>query len=299
MQSEAADGRADKARSNLKGIAWALAATVCFVAVTGIVRHLGSTMHPAQAAFLRYLFGGIFLIPVLMRLNRSDWRPRRLLRHAIRGLSHGIGVGLWFFAMTKLPIAEVTALGFTSPLFVTVGAALFLGESLRIRRLTAILIGFVGTVVILRPGGEHIISIGAAAMLTAAPLFAVSMLLAKHMTRDESPAAIVAFMGIFVTLTLAPMSIYVWRTPNLEELLFLAATAGIATLGHVCLTRGYALADMTVTQPVSFFQLLWAAVLGYIAFSEVPDMWTWIGGGIIVASATYIAHREARLGKQS
>ncbi len=265
-----------------------------FVCVTGIVRHLGSDLNPVQAAFIRYAFGFLFLAPVILRLGRRPPTLRRLGLHAARGLVHGIGVMLRFFAMTRIPIAEVTSLSFTAPIFTTIGAAIFLGETLRLRRIVAVACAFAGTLVILRPGFAEV-DIGAMAQLLAAPLFAISLLIAKRLTETETPATIVAYMGIFVTLTLMPPALYVWRTPTLEELSWLFLTALSATLGHLCMTRAFQATEITVTQPVSFLQLIWATLLGFYLFGEQPDVWTWAGGAIIVASATYIAHREARL----
>ena len=186
---------------------------LCFVAVTGVVRHLGSDMNPIQAAFVRYAIGVVLLLPTLLAVPRGALRLPRLAPHVLRGLTHGIGVMLWFYAMTQIPIADVTALGFTSPIFVTLGAALFLGERLRLRRMIAIATGFVGMLVILRPG-LNTIELGAAAMLLAAPLFAASMLLAKRLTAAQRPGEIVAFLSVFVTLVLMPPALYVWRAPN-------------------------------------------------------------------------------------
>jgi len=263
-----------------------------FVGVTGIVRHLGSDMSAPQAAFIRYAFGILLLAPILLRLRMADLASSRLGLHALRGLVHGVAVMLWFYAMARIPIAEVTALGYTAPIFTTVGAALFLGEILRLRRIVAVLIGFAGALVILRPGIIEV-ELGALAQLTAAPLFAASFLLAKKLTETESSGAIVALMSIFVTLILLPPALLAWRTPTWEELFWLFMTASLATLGHYTLVRAFRAAELMVTQPISFLQLVWATLLGLYAFGEEPDLWTWIGAGIIVASATYIAHREA------
>ena len=205
---------------------------------------------------------------------------------------HGIGVMLWFYAMARIPIAEVTALGFTAPIFTTIGAALFLGERIRARRVGAVLLGFAGTLVILRPGIE-IIDPGAAAMMLAAPLFAASLLISKKLTRSESNSAIVAHMAVFVTLVLLPPALWVWRPPTWEELALLLLTAVLATAGHFTMTQAFRSADITVTQPASFLQLLWATLLGFYVFGETPDLWTWVGAGVIVVSASYIAHRES------
>lgn len=279
--------------SNLQGILWMMATGVLFVAVTGIVRHLGTDMSPVQAAFIRYLFGLILLIPVFIRMGELLRPPKLLGLHAVRGVIHGIGVMLWFFAMARIPIAEVTALGFTAPIFTTVGAALFLGERLRFYRIGAVLMGFGGALVVLQPGFQAI-NLGSLAQLTAAPLFACSFLIAKRLTNVESSTAIVAYLSVFVTLTLLVPALLVWRTPTLIELAWLFATASCATAGHYTLMQAFRAADITVTQPIQFLQLVWATLLGLLLFGEQPEVWTWVGGGMIVASATFIAHREGR-----
>jgi drug/metabolite transporter (DMT)-like permease len=278
---------------NLRGIFWMMTTGVLFVGVTGIVRHLGTDMNPVQAAFLRYLFGLLLLLPVFLKVDSFLREPRILGLHAIRGVIHGCGVGLWFFAMARIPIAEVTALGFTAPIFTTLGAALFLGERLHLHRVGAVLMGFGGTLIVLQPGFQDI-NLGSIAQLVAAPLFACSFLIAKRLTRTESSPAIVAYLSIFVTLALLPPTLLVWRTPTLAELGLLFATAFLATLGHYTLMQAFRAADLTVTQPIQFLQLVWATLLGLVVFGEQPEVWTWVGGGVIVASATYIAHREGR-----
>ena len=275
----------------LKGIAWMMVTGFFFVGVTGIVRHLGSDMNPVQGAFIRYLFGALMMIPLLLRLKRIELTGARYGLHISRGIVHGIAVMLWFFAMARIPIAEVTALGYIAPIFTTIGAAMFLGETMHMRRIGAVVIGFVGMLVILRPG-LHVINIGAWAQLTAAPLFAVSFLISKKLTDTESSTAIVAALSVFVTLTLLPGAIMVWRTPTSEELIWLALTAAFATAGHFTLTQAFRAAEITALQPVQFLQLVWATILGLVVFDEQPDFWTWVGAAIIVGSATYIAHRE-------
>lgn len=278
---------------NLQGILWMMATGVLFVAVTGIVRHLGTDMSPVQAAFIRYLFGLVLLLPVFFRMGSLLRAPSEFGLHAARGVIHGIGVMLWFFAMARIPIAEVTALGFTAPIFTTLGAALFLGERLHLYRIGAVLIGFSGALVVLQPGFQSL-NIGSLAQLAAAPLFACSFLIAKRLTGVESSTAIVAYLSIFVTLVLLPPALIVWRTPSWVELGWLFATASCATAGHYTLTQAFRAADITVTQPIQFLQLVWATLLGLLVFREQPEVWTWVGGGMIVASATFIAHRESR-----
>ncbi len=281
------------ATANVRGIGWMLVTGLFFVGVTGIVRHLGTDMAPVQAAFLRYVIGLAMISPLLFRAARTPIVSKRMGLHAVRGIVHGVGVMLWFYAMARIPIAEVTALGFTAPILTTVGAALFLGERLQIRRIGAVLVAFGGAMVILRPGVEAI-QIGALAQLAAAPLFAASFLLAKKLTETESSASIVAYLSVFVTIVLLPPALMVWRTPTWEELGWLSVTAALATAGHFTLTLAFKATEITVTQPFSVLQLVWAAALGFYAFGEQPDAWTITGGALIVGSATYIAHREVR-----
>ena len=279
--------------STLKGIAWMALTGLLFVAVTGIVRHLGTDMSPVQAAFIRYAMGVVIMAPIILRVRWTRIASGRVGMFLTRGLVHGAGVMLWFYAMAHIPIAEVTALGFTAPIFTTIGAALFLGEKVRARRIGAVLMGFAGALIILRPG-IAVIDPGAIAQLVAAPLFAASFILAKKLTETDPTRVIVGGLTIIVTLVLLVPAMLVWRTPTPVELGWLFATASFATAGHLTLTQAFRAAEITATQPVAFLQLVWATLLGYYAFGETPDMFTWIGAAVIVASATYIAHRELK-----
>ena len=276
----------------LVGIGWMLVTTLLFVCVTGIVRHLGSDIPAVEAAFLRYSIGLFLVLPAFLPLLRQPPSAGQMKIYAGRGFLHGIAVMLWFYAMARIPIAEVTALGYTSPIFVTLGAAFFFGEKLHLRRIMAVVIGFVGAMIIVRPGFQEISS-GQLAQLTAAPLFAASFLLAKGLTRAVNPLLIVGMLSLFCTLTLLPGAILQWRDPTLEEVLWLSLTALFATTGHYTLTRAFEAAPLTVTQPVGFLQLVWAALLGTLVFGEALDPYVFIGGGIVVAAVTYISHREA------
>jgi drug/metabolite transporter (DMT)-like permease len=276
----------------LEGIGWMLLTTVLFVCVTGIVRYLGSDIPAVEAAFIRYAIGLALVLPALLPLVRQ-WPRAALMKVFIaRGIVHGIAVMLWFYAMARVPIAEVTALGYTAPIFVTLGAAYFFGEKLHVRRIMAVVIGFVGAMIILRPGFQEISS-GQLAQLTAAPLFAASFLLAKALTREFSAVQIVAMLSLFCTCMLLPGALLQWRDPTLEEVLWLSLVAAFATAGHYALTRAFAAAPLTVTQPVGFLQLVWAAALGILVFGEALDPFVFLGGGIVVAAVSYISHREA------
>lgn len=280
------------------GVIWMLVTGLAFVAVTAIVKHIGGGVPPAEAAFLRYALGLVFLIPMLRPLIKANLQRRQIILFGWRGAVHSIGVILWFFAMTKIPIADVTAMNYLSPVYVTIGAVLFLGEKLAFRRILAIVAALVGALIILRPGFREV-SIGHIAMLFTAVLFAASYLIAKRMTDEVSPIVVVAMLSITVTIGLAPFAIAQWVTPTLAQVGWLFLVAVFATMGHLTMTLAFRAAPMTVTQPVTFLQLVWAATLGAVVFGEPVDGWVVIGGLVILVSVSFISWREAVLKRRA
>ncbi len=276
------------------GIFWMLVTGLCFIMVTALVKYMGPRLPSAEAAFLRYAMGLVFLLPALGVLRNAHLSRRQWGLFGLRGFLHAMGVILWFFAMTRLPIAEVTAMNYLAPIYVTVGAALFLGEKLAVRRIVAVIMGLAGAVIILRPGFREV-SPGHIAMLFAAVVFAGSYLLAKMLSDEVKPAVIVSMMSIFVTLGLAPAAFPVWITPTTTEITILAGVAFFATAGHYTMTLAFAAAPVTVTQPVTFTQLIWATLLGALFFDEAVDVWVILGGCVILGSVIFITWREAML----
>jgi len=285
-------------QSNLLGCLWMVAGGLLFVAVTVLVRHLGSDMPAVEAAFIRYSIGVVLLLPMLWRMRWRGIRPGSFKLYFFRGMLHGAAVMLWFFAMARIPLSEVTAIGFSTPVFTALGAILIFREQVKTRRMMAIAAGFVGTLVILRPG-FHAIEAGSLAQLIAAFGFAGSFLLAKQMTQRDSSADILVMLTIFCTLALLPGAIYYWRQPTLVEIGWLALVAVFATAGHYAITRAIGYAPLTVTQPLSFLQLVWAIIFGYWLFDEIPDSWVIFGALLIVGSVSYLAHREAVAARRS
>ena len=270
-----------------------VAGGLLFVAVTISVRYLGSDLPAVEAAFIRYLIGIVLLLPAIWHMRGRLLRNGNMKMYVSRGVVHGVAVMMWFYAMARIPLAEVTAIGFSTPVFTALGAIFIFGEQVRARRMLAIAAGFVGTLIILRPGFQSI-EAGSLAQLVAAVFFAASVLFAKHMTRSASSADILVMLTIFCALALLPGAIYYWREPTIGEIAGLALVAVFATAGHYAITRAIAAAPLTVTQPLSFMQLIWAILFGYLLFDEVPDTWVIVGGLVIVAAVSYLAHREAR-----
>lgn len=284
----------EQADRPVAGLLWMVLTGAMFVAVTAIVKHVGDRVPAPEAAFLRYLLGLVFILPLLGVLRREGMTRGALALYTARGAAHTVAVMLWFYAMTQIPIAEVTAMNYLSPVYVTIGAALFLRERLALRRLTAIGAALLGVAVILRPGFREV-SPGHLAMLVTAVGFAGSYLMAKRMTGLASPTMIVAMLSITVTIGLAPFAAAVWVTPTPTEIGWLLLVAAFATAGHFTMTMAFRSAPVTVTQPATFLQLIWASLLGWAVFGEALDPWVLAGGAIIVAAVTFIAWREAVL----
>lgn len=277
---------------NVQGMFWIVTSGLIFSCFMALVRYVGTTMDPIQTSFLRYGLGLVFLTPFFLRVSAPDLKAMRWKLHLLRGLMHGTGVMLWFYAMSRIPLAEVTAIGFTAPVFATVGAALFLGERIRLPRITAVAVGLMGAMLIVRPGFADV-DPGAVAMLIAAPLFACSDLIAKALTRKETGPAVVAYLSIIVTLVTMGPALAVWKWPTPEEWALVVCIAGLATVGHLAMTQGFKVGEISAIAPARYIQLLWSALIGFALFSEVPEIWTWVGAAIIVAAALFIARREA------
>lgn len=280
--------------SPIAGVLWMLATGVLFVGVTAVVKFLGDDIPAAQSAFLRYLLGLPFLLPMLAPLRAARLTGRQLSLFAWCGVFHTIAVTLWFYAMTQIPIAEVTAMNYLSPVYVTLGAAFFLREALPPRRLIAVLAALAGAIIILRPGLREI-SPGHVAMLATAVFFAGGYLIAKLLSGQVSAIVVVAMLSITVTIGLAPLAWWVWVPVTLPQIGWLFLVACLATAGHYTMTRAFAAAPVAVTQPVTFLQLIWATALGALVFSEPVDIWVVLGGMVILLSVTGLALMEARL----
>ena len=281
----------------VSGIFWMVVTGLCFICVTALVKYMGPRLPSAEAAFIRYGFGLVFLLPALGSLKAAHLSRRQWGLFSLRGALHAVGVILWFYSMTRISIAEVTAMNYLAPIYVTIGAALFLGETLALRRIIAVLLGLAGAVIILRPGFRELTG-GHFAMLIAAVVFGGAYLLAKVLADEVRASVVVGMMSLFVTLFLAPVAYYAWIAPEWTEVVILAAVACFATAGHYTMTLAFAAAPLTVTQPVTFLQLVWATALGALVFAEPIDIWVIIGGFVILGSVTFITWREAMLNRQ-
>ena len=282
---------------SLVGILWMVITTILFVGVTASVRFLDGEVPAPQAAFLRYLIGTLLLTPALISLIKVKPNKPLMKKFVLRGFVHSFGVTMWFYAMSVMPVAEVTAIGFLTYIFVSIGACLFLNEKLHKHRLTAIIISFIGALIILRPGFKEIGN-GQIGMLIATIVFTLSYLIAKIVSKERSSAEIVAMLSLFTTIFLIPTAIYSWEPLSIKALIVLTFTAVIATLGHITMTKAIKSAPMVVTQPILFLQLVWASMVGLFIFDENFDPFVISGGTVIMICVCYVSYREHKLGKK-
>ena len=274
------------------GIALIVIGSAFFASMHGAVRFVSATVHPFEIAFFRNLFGFLVFTPMLLRSGLMLLHTRRLGAHVGRGAINSFTMLAWFTALSLIPLADATALAMTGPLFVTMGAMVFLGETVRARRWIALGVGAAGTLVIIRPGFAEV-SVGALLVLFTALSVSASKLIAKSLTRTDQTATIVAYLALTMMPITLVAALLVWRWPSLTELAWLAAIGVIGSCGHLCFVKAYTFADVSAVEPITFTRLIWAALIGYLAFAEFPDLWVWTGGGMIVAATSYIAHREA------
>jgi drug/metabolite transporter (DMT)-like permease len=267
-----------------------------FALMMVLVRHVSATVHPFEAAFFRNLFGLAFMMPWLLRSGVNALATRRMGGHVMRALFGLSAMLCLFMALSLMPLAEVTALTFAAPLFATVGSALVLKERVRLRRWTATLVGFLGVMIILRPGME-VISPAALVALAAAALMAGAMVSVRSLARSEHPAAIVIYFGLLVTPMSLVLALFVWTTPTLELLFWFLLLGLAATAGQILMTRAFAAAEASAVMPFDFSRLIFVSLFGMMLFGEMPDGWTYVGAAIILAAAAYITHHESRAGR--
>ncbi|MDP2004327.1 MAG: DMT family transporter [Rubrivivax sp.] len=280
----------------VRGLLWSTASGVLFCLLNALLRSLSQQLDPMQAQFLRYLFGLLVLLPLVWHGGLTAYRPKNLAGQFTRGAVHTVGLVLWFLALPHLPLADMTAIGFTTPLFVLIGAGLFLREPLHWDRWLATAIGFVGVLIVVGPllssagGGWHLL------MLASAPVFAASFLITKVLTRTETSGVIVVWQALSVTLFSLPMALWTWQPPSATQWLGFAVCGLLGSTAHYCLTRSFRAADISSTQSVKFLDLLWASALGWLLFADLPTQTTLLGGAVICAATLWVARRENRRG---
>ncbi len=280
-----------------RGIILMLLSTLGFSTMHVLIRHLAASLDPIQIVFFRNFFGLVVFLPWFLRHGLAPLRTNQLKLHALRAGLNVCAMAAFFYALGMTPLARVTALSFTAPLFAAILSVLVLGEVFRLRRWTATLCGFLGTLVILRPGFAEI-DLGSLLALGAALLWGCTLIVIKVLTRTESAMTITSYMNILLMLLSLVPALLVWRTPEGAQWFWLLAIGVLGTLAQVAITQSLKEADTGAVMPFDFFKLIWVAIMGYLFFAEVPGLFVWLGGTIVFASASYIAIRENRLARE-
>jgi drug/metabolite transporter (DMT)-like permease len=285
-----------KLSPNLRGIVWILIGTILFSMTDVMVKQLGRKFDPLELSFFRYLMGFLILAPVFIGMGVKNLKTKRIGIHFLRlVLAAAAQVGV-FYSVINLPLADATAFYFTKPLFTTIVAVIILSEIVSKRRWVATAVGFVGVLVMVRPGVEAIHP-AAFVAIASALTFAIGNVLIRVMAKTEPPNRILFYYHIGGLLIFLPPAIWVWRTPVGIEWFLLAAIGSLTTAAMVCFVRAYTIGEANVVGSVEYIRLIYAAAFGYFIFAEIPSPWTVAGAAIIVISTIYITRDEARRGK--
>jgi drug/metabolite transporter (DMT)-like permease len=277
---------------NLRGALWILGGVVLFSVMSVFIKYLGPSLGSSTIAFFRALFGFMVILPFALSTGLTGIKTDRPVLHLFRGLLGTSAMICGIYAVTHLALADAIALSFTRPLFLIVFAVLFLGEVVRIRRWAATAVGFVGVLIMIRPGGD--IDVATWIALLGAMLVAATFVTVKKLSATERPSLMMFYFGIIsISVTLVP-ALVDWHEPTSTELLMLAGAGIFGVTGQLCVVRGLKVGEATAVAPFDYARIIFAAAIGYWLFGEVPDVWTGVGAAVIIAASLYIAHREAR-----
>jgi drug/metabolite transporter (DMT)-like permease len=280
----------------LRGMAWVMLSGLIFVCLNTILRGLAMEMNALEVQTLRYIAGGLALAPLVVRGGARAFMPASgVAGQMARGLVHSASLMIWFIALPHIPLAETTAIGFTAPIFVMIGAVVFLKETMIWERWVAAVIGFAGVLVVLSGGLTGGVGYYSLVMLSAQPLAAGSYLITKALTRHDRAEVIVLWQAITVSAFTLPFALAGWTWPNATQWALLVGCGLLGSVGHYSLTRAFIVADISATQPAKFFDMVWSSALGWLAFSEIPTRDTLIGAAIILAVTTWLARRERNI----
>lgn len=283
---------------NARGALWMIASGLGFTVMALLIKLLGDRLDSFQIAFFRCLIGFLAILPFVARYGISSLRTRSLGIHALRGIFGLVAMFASYYAIARMPLASYTALSFTKPLFSTLLAALILQEVVRWRRWTATLMGFVGVLVMVRPGAG---TFDLAALFALADALSIAFLvtLVKRLPPGETTLVMLFYFGVVSTVASLPPALLTWRAPTAEELALLVGIGVLGVLSQSFWIRAYRAGEASVVAPFDYLRLLFAALAGFLAFGEMIDRWEVAGAAIIVVSTVYIARREARLRRQS
>ncbi len=271
-------------------------ATLSFSCMHTAIKHVGDDLHPFEIAFFRNFFGLIALFPFFLKYGIQPLKTKRLGLHFARVFLNIGSMLAFFYAISITPLAEVIALSFAAPIFATFLAIFIFKELVGLSRWIAIFTGFLGTLIILRPGLDEM-GLGPLLAIASAITWGGAVIVIKSLSRTDSSVTITAYMVLLLTpMSLVP-AVFFWSWPSLIEFFWLALIGIFGTIGHLSMNQAIKLAPTNVVMPIDFIRLIWVAILGYFIFGEQPDAFVWIGGAMIFASALWVAHSENFLRK--
>jgi len=248
------------------------------------------------AGFFRFFLGLVIILPYIIKNKDAVLKTTHLKQHFLRAILGLPAMLIYFSALVLLPIEKLTAISFVVPLIVTILAVFFLGEKIYIYRTLALILGFSGMLVIIRPGFVDI-SIGVYMVLFSALLWSINIIITKKISKDDSAITILAYQSIFMSLLSFFIVLFFWEMPSLKTFIYLILAAMCGTVLHLTLNHAFKLVDVSMTQPYSFLNLVFASIIGYFVFDEMPDFYTWIGALIIFTGVLIISYREMKLDK--
>jgi len=281
---------------NARGAVWVSLGTVLSSFNDALIKLLGQSVDPIEMTFFRYAIGCVLMLPVVMHVGIAGMRTRRLGWHLFRASTAALAQVCVYYGVTHLLLADATALAFSRLLFSTVLAAVVLHEAVNRRRWTATIAGFLGVLVVLRPG-ESAIDVAALVAIAGALIFAAGMVAVPKLATTDSPTQIIFYNNVLSVVFIAVPTLIIWRTPDLREFLFLLAIGALTTVSINCFIRGFAVGETSVVAPMEYARIIYATIIGFIVFGELPDGWTGVGALIIIGSTLYIARRETRARK--
>ena len=249
------------------------------------------------AGFFRFFLGLVIILPYIIKKKGAVLKTTHLKQHFLRAILGLPAMLLYFSALVLLPIEKLTGISFVVPLIVTILAVFFLGEKIYIYRTLALILGFSGMLVIIRPGFVDI-SIGVYMVLFSALLWSINIIITKKISKDDSAITILAYQSIFMSLLSFFIVLFFWEMPSLKTFIYLILAAMCGTVLHLTLNHAFKLVDVSMTQPYSFLNLVFASIIGYFVFDEMPDLYTWIGALIIFTGVLIISYREMKLDKE-
>ncbi|MCB9959292.1 MAG: DMT family transporter [Rhodospirillaceae bacterium] len=281
--------------ANTRGAAWILVAAAGFSTMAALVKILGQDLPSLQIAFFRCWVGLALVTPLIVRAGPRVLMSRSWKLHVGRALVGIVAIGCGFYAFTHLPLATATAITFTKPLFMIVLAVLLLGEVVRWRRWTATVAGFIGVLVMVRPGAGTL-DPAILVSLTQALCIAIAVVLVKKVPPTESNLTILAYFGILSTTLMGIPAAIVWQPMTAAQWGLGIAVGLFGVSSQWAIINGYRTGEATAVAPFDYTRLLFAGLFGMVLFGEMPDAWTVAGAAIIIAATVYIARREARIG---